>query len=395
VTRDAVAGAVAALHPDFLGETARRIGLQRYEGVRQFVVQHLYPDTARLLLLLHEHVPIADVVSIGYSGDPDVVRTLRAHGITVHLPAAREDLDEVVAGAFGACLERCAAQGHRLIIHEVGGYTIRALHERFADRISRVIGAIEVTKQGVWVAQSLPELRVPQLNCAQTRLKRIEGGQVGEAVVAALDTILREIGFALVGREALVCGYGWVGRGVAHSLSRRGMRVSVADTDPVACVEATVDGFGLYRPGEIDIDVGTAEDGPDAVRIVIGASGRTSIDAALLDRLPDRCFLVSGASKDHEIDLRHLALIATGPPLAVHEHIDAWPVNGARTLYLVNRGYPVNFTGASVPDEIVEFLFAELVMLVQELLERTPPPGIHPLAPEREAIAAGIWLDLR
>ena len=381
----AEARATAALHPDFLGETARRIGLGRYERVRQLVVQHLYPDTLRLLLLLHEHVPIARVIGICYSGDARSVEALRARGIEVILPEPGEDFDALVAGALGEALDACERDGSRLVLHEVGGYAIRALHECFAARADTVVGAIEVTKQGVWVAESLPELLVPQLNCAQTRLKEIEGGQVGEAVVCALDAILREIGFSTVGREALVAGYGWVGRGVAESLRRRGMRVSVADPDPVKCVAATVEGHGLRRAGQ----------GPGRPAIVVGASGRTSVTAETLDALPDRCFVVSGASKDHEIDLAHLRRIAAGAPVAVHRHVEAWHLVDGRTLYLVNRGYPVNFTGASVPDEIVEFLFAELVVLVQELLERTPAPGIHPLAPALEATAAEIWLDLR
>ncbi len=379
------ADAEAALHPDFLGETARRIGLRRYPDTRQFVVQHLYPDTLRLLLLLHEHVPIAQVVGIGYSGDSKVVETLRARGIDVQIPLADGNLDELVATTLGETLQRCVQDGLRLVIHEVGGYAIRALHERWAEHVEVVVGAIEVTKQGVWVAESLPELRIPQLNCAQTRLKEIEGGQVGEAVVSALDAILRQIGYSVVGREALVTGFGWVGRGVARSLSQRGMRVSVADPDLVKCVEATVEGFGVCRD--------LADSGAPA--IVVGASGRTSISAELLDALPDRCFLVSGASKDHEIDLERLTALADGPPVRVHEHVQAWRLGDGRTLYLVNDGYPVNFTGASVPDEIVEFLFAELVMLVQELMERPPAAGIHPLAPELEVLAAGVWLDLR
>ena len=374
---------MSGLHPDFLGETARRIGLAPYPDARQFVVQHLYPDTLRLLLLLHEYVPIDCVVGIGYSGSREVVDALLARGIEVLTPP-QDELERTVSERLGRTLARCAERGERLVIHEVGGYAIRALHERHAERLGCVVGAIEVTKQGVWAAESLPRLAVPQLNCAQTRLKEIEGGQVGEAVVAALDTILRELGYALVGREALVTGYGWVGRGTARSLRRRGARVAVGEIDPIKRVEATVEGFGLHRPGA-----------PARPAIVVGATGRTSVTAALLDALPDRCFVASGASKDHEIDLAHLGRAARGAPEAVHRHVDAWTLRDGRRLYLVNRGYPVNFTGPSVPDEIVEFLFAELVMLVPELLDRTPPPGIHPLDEALERVAAEIWLELR
>mgnify|MGYP003868973507 CR=1 FL=1 len=371
-------------HPDFLGETARRIDLGHHPDVSQLVVQHLYPDTLRLLLLLHRHVPIARVIGIGYSGAAEVVETLREHGIEVLTPTYR-DLDRIVSESLGELLDRVERDGGRLMIHEVGGYAIRALHEHHAARAELVVGAVEVTKQGVWAAESVPELLVPQLNVAQTRLKEVEGGEVGEAVVSSLDNILREIGYSMAGREALVTGYGWVGSGTAHSLRRRGAIVSVADPDALKLVAASVAGFGVRRGGR-------ARSRP---AIVIGATGQRSIDEALIATLPDRCFIASGASKDHEIDIACLERLAMGPAEAVHEHVDAWTLGDGRTLFLVNAGYPVNFTSASVPDEIVEFLFAGLVMCVQDLLEGRPAPGIRPLSAERERIAAEVWLDLR
>ncbi|MBL4687833.1 MAG: hypothetical protein JKY37_24805 [Nannocystaceae bacterium] len=308
---------------------------------------------------------------------------LKRAGIRVVTPAFA-DLEHTVREELARALSVCQTNNLKLILHEVGGYAIKALHEHFAEACETVIGAIEVTKQGVWAAQSLPELRIPQVNCAQTRLKEIEGKMVGEAVVSSLDNILRDMGYAVVGRAALVNGYGWVGKATANSLRQRGLRVSVNDCDIIKCVEATVDGFAVVRqPSDIE-----------SPAIVIGASGRESISAQVIDNLPDRCFIVSGASKNHEADLDHLAslTVRTRP---IHRHVDAHTLKDGRTLLLVNKGYPVNFTGSSVPDEIVEFLFAELIMLVPALLDHDLEPGIYPLKDEHEQIAAQIWLDLR
>ncbi|OED38343.1 hypothetical protein AB833_19985 [Chromatiales bacterium (ex Bugula neritina AB1)] len=51
---------------------------------------------------------------------------------------------------------------------------------------------------------------------------------------------------------------------------------------------------------------------------------------------------------------------------------------------LVNRGFPVNFTGSSVPDEIVKFLFSDLLMLLPMLLDQTPSQGIYSLPEEQQ-----------
>ncbi len=374
---------MSQFHPEYLAETARRIGLVPYPDTVQLVVQHLYPDTMRLLLIMHRFVPIRCVIGIGYSGDGAVVKQLRAAGIHVETPDYA-DLAGTVNRALDACLSHCEQHGQRLVLHEVGGYAIDCLHRQYRDRVAVVAGAIEVTKQGVWVAEQLPQLLIPQLNCAQTRLKQIEGKMVGESVVTALDVILRELGYSVVGRQALVLGYGWVGRGAAVSLQRRGMQVSVHDSDILTRVEATVDGFTVPPKPERGL----------VPAVVVGASGHQSVCAELLDALPDRCFLVSGASKDHEIDLPHLRA-GVRQIERIHLHVEAYVMQDGRTLFLVNRGFPVNFTGSSVPDEIVEFLFSELLMLVPMLLEQSLPPGIYPLPEEQERIAAQVWLDLR
>jgi S-adenosylhomocysteine hydrolase len=128
--------------------------------------------------------------------------------------------------------------------------------------------------------------------------------------------------------------------------------------------------------------------------IIVGATGQCSVDRTLIDAVPDRCFLISGASKNHEIDLDYLES-RTIQDDRIHDHVRQCTLDDGRRLLLVNEGYPVNFTAASVPDEIVEFLFAELIMLVPKLMDDTPPPGIYTLPPAEESLPADIWLKLR
>ena len=374
--------------PDFLGETASRINLGIYSDHKQFVVQHLYPDTLRLLLLLHKHVAIDCVIGIGYSGSAEVADQLRKQGIRVCTPTYQK-LGETVKEELGESLARSQAENFKLVLHEVGGYSISCLHYSYPEYVARVTGAIEITKQGVWVAKKLPTLQIPQLNCAETRLKEVEGKLVGEAVVAAFDNIIRELGVAMSGRAALVIGYGWVGKGVAESLKSRGAQVAVYDRDPVKRVKAAVDGFSI----RIDLESDRLDE-LNNLDFLIGASGNLSIEKRLIDALPDKCFIASGSSKNHEIDLGYLSQVSA-LPRRVHEHVEAYDGEANKTCYLINEGYPVNFTSSSVPDEIVEFLFSEFIILMKELLENTPPPGQYPLDPELENIAANVWLDLR
>ena len=369
-------------HPDFLGEVAQRAGIQPQPQFRQFVVQHLYEDTLRLLLTAHQFFPIDVVIGIGYSGNPQVVEMLKARGIEVLTPSF-QDLEAVVRDELGKSLQRCAQTGRQLMIQEVGGYAIKAFHQHYRDYRQSIRGSVEITKQGVWTAQQIPDLLIPQVNCAETQLKEIEADFVGEAVVLALDVILRELGYALAGRRALVTGYGWIGRGVCRGLQGKRMIVAGHDIDIIRKVALKLDGFLLLD------ELASLE----GVSLVVGASGKRSITSQMIDRLEDRTILVSASSKDVEIDTDHLNSQAHQIE-PVHPHVTAYHLK-ERTLYLVNQGFPVNFLRSSVQDEFVEFLLAEALILLNQLALNDFSPGTFPLPANLEHIPAQVWLDLR
>ncbi len=368
--------------PDLLGEVARRVEMKPRPSVRQFVVQHLYEDTLRLLLTSHRFFPIDVVIGVSYSGKEHVVESLRRQGIRVLTPRF-DELEETIRAELGASLDRCRRQDRQLLLHEVGGYTITCFHKFFRSYRACVRGSVEITKQGVWAARRIEDLCLPQVNCAETRLKEVEGDHVGEAVGHALDTILRELGLSTAGRLALVNGYGWVGRGVCRSLQARRMVVAAHDVDAIKKVAIKLDGLLLLDEIDSLANVG----------VVVGASGSRSIGPVLLDRLADGTILVSASSKDHEIDLGYLRAAATAVE-PIHPHVEAMHLPD-RVLYLVNGGFPVNFVGPSVQDEIVELLFAEALILLDQIAAEDLAPGIYPLSPRLEEIPAQVWLELR
>lgn len=374
------------LLPDLFHVVAEYIPLQPRPKIRQFVVQHLYADTLRLLEVSHRYYPIDVVIRIAYSGDERVVERLRDLGIRVLTPSA-DSQEAVIREALAESLKRAQADGAKLMIHEVGGAAFTCMHRHFSHRLDDCIGAVEITHQGVWMAQALSTIQLPQLNCAQTRLKEIEGDQVGEAVVSATDRILRQHGRTLAGRQSLVLGYGWVGRGVARALKARGAIVRVKEPDTVKAVAATLAGFLPYAGSQ---DLGQTT-------LVLGAAGVQSITGEILDALPHGAVLGSGSSKQVEIDLAHLLQNQTFEEASIEmpPHLHAVSQRDGRTLYVMNRGFPVNFTGPSVADEVVAFLFAEALWLMGELADGHYGPGIWPLSAEAEADIARLWLDTR
>lgn len=369
-----------SLKPDILEHTAKLIDLSTNTPARQFVVQHIYPDTVCLLKILHRTIPIHTLIAISYSGNNHCINELEQLGIKVISPEYT-DLADVVASELQTCVEYCHQNGDKLVIHEVGGYAISAAHKPTFQHIDTIIAALEITKQGVWEAERIPHLRFPQFNIAQTKIKAIEGNLVGDAVVSAIDNIMKEIGLSLSGRQTAVTGYGWIGKGTAHSLRKRNSLVGIAESNSLLRLEASLEGFSI-------------NDLFSKASLIVGCTGRCSIDHNIISQLPDGCVMASGASKNHEIDLN--ALSPNHAEVSrLHDHITAHPQADGRTLYLLNDGYPVNFTGPSVADEIVELLFAELLVLVPKIFNNSYKPGIYTLSDDEEMVIADNWLQLR
>ncbi len=73
------------------------------------------------------------------------------------------------------------------------------------------------------------------------------------------DGLKRALGVMIAGKTAVVCGYGDVGKGCAHSLRGFGCRVLVTEVDPINALQAAMEGFEVTlieeTLGEADIYV--------------------------------------------------------------------------------------------------------------------------------------------
>src|SRR2546422_3892190 len=71
------------------------------------------------------------------------------------------------------------------------------------------------------------------------------------------DGLKRALGVMIAGKTAVVCGYGDVGKGSAHSLRGFGARVIVTEIDPINALQAAMEGFKVTTLeetlGEADI----------------------------------------------------------------------------------------------------------------------------------------------
>ena len=372
---------------DFLPRLVERLGIERDTQHRFLMVAHLFDDTMRMLAALEAVTEWDAIIGISYSSNRDglAARWRARFGDRVHVASDLDDLERIAVEQIARSLARCKANGQKLIVQEVGGFVVPLLHRYFADQLWLVKGVVELTKQGVWRAEALT-LGIPVLHCADSELKRLEAQRCGETIARCLDGVARELGLSLAGRRACVFGAGWIGSGVARALRRLDMIPQLVDRDPVKVVEARLDGFAAS----------STLDRIEECQLVLGATGAASITPEVIERLPNYALIASGSSRQIEIDVRYLN---KHPSRRLGAAVTAFALGetGRRQVLLVNDGYPANFVpgSASVADEIVEMILAEIIVLLLTLMRSEPPAGIHRISLAQERECAELWLALR
>jgi len=380
---------------DYLSRLVVGIGYPQDRAHRYLMVAHLFDDTMRMLDALAPVTTWDAIIGVPYSSNrPGVAeRWAGRFGAAVHIPPNLAELERLLVEQLARSLSLCRRNGQRLIVQEVGGFVTPLLGTYFSDQLHLVKGVVEITKQGVWRAADLaPDF--PVLHCADSEMKRFEAQRCGETVARCLDGLARGLGLSLAGRRAAVIGAGWIGSGVARGLARLDMIPALIDHDPLKVVEARLNGFAAH------VGAASASAALSGAQLVVGATGRPSITAAALERLPHDAIVASASSRQLEIDV---AWLRRHPVARIGEGVEAFRLpctarpGGEKRLLLVNDGFPANFLpgSGSVADEIVETILGELIVLMRALADRDFAPGIHRITPEQEGLCARLWLEMR
>ncbi|WP_039792173.1 adenosylhomocysteinase, partial [Pseudomonas agarici] len=188
------------------------------------------------------------------------------------------------------------------------------------------------------------------------------------------DAIKRGTDHLLSGKQALVIGYGDVGKGSAQSLRQEGMIVKVSEVDPICAMQACMDGFELVSPFIDGINNGSEASIDKAllgkIDLIVTTTGNVNVcDANMLKALKKRAVVCNIGHFDNEIDTafmrKNWAWEEVKPQVhKIHRtgHGDFDPQNDDY-LILLAEGRLVNLGNATGhPSRIMDGSFANQVL---------------------------------
>jgi len=267
---------------------------------------------------------------------------------------------------------------------------IAKCHADHPEVAEAVLGGGEQTTAGITRLEAMDEegvLAFPVYGVNDTPMKHFFDNVHGTGE-SSLTNVAITTNALLSGKNVVVCGYGYCGRGIARKARGMGAQTIVTETDPRKALEAHMDGHRV-----MDMDEAAA-----AGELFISATGnRDVMRPEHFEQMPDGATLANAGHFDVEIDLEGLDALAervTTPK----EGVTRYHMPDGRELNLLAGGRLVNLTGPysqGHPAEVMDTTFAMMFIAAYDLLVDPPElePGLYSIPDRLDRAVAERKLD--
>ncbi len=201
------------------------------------------------------------------------------------------------------------------------------------------------------------------------------------------DGLKRATDVMIAGKVAVVCGYGDVGKGSAHSLRGFGARVIVTEIDPINALQAAMEGF----------QVTTVEETLGIADIYVTATGNCDIiTLEHMQRMKDQAIVCNIGHFDNEIQVDRLNKAPGVKKLNIKPQVDKYTFPDGHAIYLLAEGRLVNLGCATGhPSFVMSASFTNQCLAQMELWKNrdTYKIGVYRLPKKLDEEVARLHLD--
>jgi adenosylhomocysteinase len=199
------------------------------------------------------------------------------------------------------------------------------------------------------------------------------------------DGIKRATDVMVAGKVAVVCGYGDVGKGSAHSLRGFGARVLVTEIDPINALQAAMEGF----------EVTTVEDTLGKADIYVTATGNCDIiTVEHMQKMKDQAIVCNIGHFDNEIQVDRL--VKAAKRTNIKPQVDKYTFPDGRSIYLLAEGRLVNLGCATGhPSFVMSNSFTNQCLAQMDLWKNrgTNKIGVYRLPKQLDEEVARLHLE--
>jgi len=230
---------LSAIEKEFIEE-------QPFAGKKIAMSIHLEAKTAYLSKVLKAGGAEVSVTgSNPLSTQDDVAAALAEDGLNVYA------WYNATPAEYNHHLNAALDIGPNIVIDD-GGDLVHLLHGERQELLLDILGGSEETTTGVLRLKAREReglLKFPMISVNDAYCKYLFDNRYGTGQ-SVWDGIMRTTNLIVAGKNVVVIGYGWCGKGVAMKAKGLGANVTVCEIDPIKAIEAYMDGFQVMSMDE-------------------------------------------------------------------------------------------------------------------------------------------------
>src|SRR5262250_3738289 len=327
------------------------------EGVRLVACCHVTTETANLARALKAAgVDAVLIASNPLSTQDDVAAALVAeYGIPVF--AIKGETPET----YNRHVRMALDHEPNLIIDDGSDVVATMVKER-PELIDKIIGTTEETTTGLVRLRALEKsgrMTWPTIAVNDAQTKHFFDNRYGTGQ-STLDGVVRATNILLAGRNLVVVGYGWCGKGVAMRGRGMGANVVVTEVNPIKALEASMDGFRVMQ---------IAQAAPLGEIFITVTGNRHVIDTQHFEAMRDGAIVCNSGHFDLELNLVGLKSISTDVR-KVRQWVEAYKLRDGREIMVLGEGRLINLAAAEGhPASVMDMSFANQALSVEYLVK--------------------------
>jgi adenosylhomocysteinase len=258
-----------------------------------------------------------------------------------------------------------------------GADLVSTAHREKTKLLADIIGGTEETTTGVIRLRNMAKdgkLKYPIIAVNDAKTKHFFDNRYGTGQ-STIDGITRATNVLWAGKKVVICGYGWCGRGIARRAQGMGALVIATEVDPIAALEAAMDGYQvmpLIEAAKIgDIFITTTGD-------------INTIDKAHFSQMKDGAILANSGHFNVEINIPALEKLAKAKR-RMRPFVDEYKLADGRRLYLLGEGRLINLAAAEGhPASVMDMSFANQALCLEHLVKNKGKlkPDVYPVPEE-------------
>ena len=371
----------AAREMPVLAQIRERVSKERpYEGIRIAACLHVTTETANLVQAFRDGgASVALCASNPLSTQDDAAAALVARDGIAVFARKGEDRDTYYRHI------QAVLDTKPQITMDDGADVVTLLHTERKDLLAGVRGGTEETTTGVIRLRAMAKegvLAYPIVAVNEAQTKHMFDNRYGTGQ-SGIDGLLRATNILIAGKTAVVCGYGWVGRGVAERLRGMGAIVLICEIEPLRGLEAAMDGYEVVMVAE------AAKRG----NLFFTATGNLNVlGKEHFPLLKDGAILANVGHFNDEIEIPALEKLARSKR-TVRPFVEEYRLPD-KSVFLLAEGRLLNHVAAEAnPAAVMDMSFANQLLAVEHLLRTKLEPQVYSVPEDLDREIARLKLE--